>query len=175
MILVLLQVVLGNHALSDYFVVLLGDHFFHFNYCIPSLDSRPLAARSRTSGLPRRQHVQVSPSAPLLPDNGADMASPSSRDEESLSKVGATGTVLDLDELGQKEGYILDSSHAQGGLKTTADGRTILIPQPSDDVNDPLNWSQFKKNVVLVVISAMALVPDYGSATGAVALLPQAA
>lgn len=103
------------------------------------------------------------------------MASPSSRDEESLSKVDATGTVVDLDELGQKEGYILDSSHAQGGLKTTADGRTILIPQPSDDPNDPLNWSQFKKNVVLVVISAMALVPDYGSATGAVALLPQAA
>jgi len=121
------------------------------------------------------QCIQVSTSPPRLPDNGAEMASPSSKDEESLSKVDATGTIVDLDELGQKEGYILDSSQAQGDLKTTADGRTILIPQPSDDVNDPLNWSQFKKNVVLVVISAMSLVPDYGSATGAVALLPQAA
>lgn len=101
------------------------------------------------------------------------MASPAH--SESLSKVEATNAIVDLDELGRKEGYMLDSTQAQGDLKTTADGRTILIPQPSSDKNDPLNWSQLKKNVILGVIAATALVPDYGSATGAVTLLPQSA
>jgi hypothetical protein len=69
-----------------------------------------------------------------------------------------------------------------------------LIPQPSDDPNDPLNWSQTKKNIILGVVSFTgmlirstapidiqklnndaALLPDYGSATGAVTLIPQAA
>ena len=98
----------------------------------------------------------------------------SSDDNESPSKDDMKGLVVDLDELGRKEGYLLDSAYAQGELKTTHDGRTILIPQPSDDKNDPLNWSQTKKNVILFVIAATALIPDYGSATGAVTLLPQA-
>ena len=113
------------------------------------------------------------------------MASPpSSHDEESLSKnVNTTvdnldsdrANDVDLDQLGEKDGYILDSALAGGNLKTTTDGRTILIPQPSDDPNDPLNWSNVKKHVLLFVIAATSLLPDYGSATGAVTLLPQSA
>ncbi|KAG8629787.1 hypothetical protein KVT40_001406 [Elsinoe batatas] len=74
------------------------------------------------------------------------------------------------------EGYIadVDESH-RGSLKTTKDGHTVLIPQPSDDPNDTLNWSVTKKHVVLFIISFAAFLPDYGSATGAVTLLPQAA
>ena len=80
-----------------------------------------------------------------------------------------------LEEIGEREGYVLnDASLAQDqGLKTTADGQTILIPQPSDSPNDPLNWSQFRKHLLLIIISCTALLPDYGSATGAVALQVQ--
>lgn len=99
----------------------------------------------------------------------------SSTDVESFGKDEATRTIIDLDQLGEKEGYLLDSSLAQGGLKTTDDGRTVLIPQPSEDANDPLNWSKTKKHVILFIIAATSLIPDYGSATGAVTLLPQAA
>lgn len=88
---------------------------------------------------------------------------------------------VDLDRLGEKEGYVLDASTFRtehGGqeapLKLTPDGKTVLIPQPSDDPNDTLNWSQTKKHIVLFIISAVAFLPDYGSATGAVTLLPQA-
>lgn len=86
----------------------------------------------------------------------------------------------DLDEIGELEGYIVDVSLVQDKalvdrLKLAKDGRTILIPQPSDDPHDPLNWSWWKKHVTLIVISMTAFLPDYGSATGAVALIPQAA
>lgn len=57
-------------------------------------------------------------------------------------------------------------------LKTSEDGH-ILYPQPSDDPNDPLNWSWRKKHLILFVISATSFLPDYGSATGAVTLIPQ--
>ena len=60
------------------------------------------------------------------------------------------------------------------GLQTAHDGKTILIPQPSSDPNDPLNWSGLKKHVTLMVITVVAFLPDFGSSMGIVALLPQA-
>lgn len=81
----------------------------------------------------------------------------------------------DLEEIGEREGYVLHdvSLATERGLKTTADGQIILIPQPSDSPNDPLNWTPFKKHLVLIIISCTAFLPDYGSATGAVTLVPQ--
>ena len=86
----------------------------------------------------------------------------------------------DLDEIGEVNGYIVDVSLITDKslverLKLAPDGKTILIPQPSDDAHDPLNWSWFKKHLTLIIISMTAFLPDYGSATGAVALIPQAA
>lgn len=82
--------------------------------------------------------------------------------------TGTTGDpsdhVLDINALG-----------AEGqGLKTAHDGKTVLIPQPSSDPNDPLNWSPLKKHVVLLVIAVVAFLPNFGSAMGIVTLLPQA-
>ena len=72
--------------------------------------------------------------------------------------------ILDVKELG-----------AEGqGLQTAQDGKTVLIPQPSSDPNDPLNWSRLKKHVILLVITVAAFLPDFGSSIGVVALLPQA-
>lgn len=62
----------------------------------------------------------------------------------------------DLDYVGGLEGYVLDAQAGNASrrhLKTTNDVSTILIPQPSVDPNDPLNWSQTKKNIILIVIS----------------------
>ncbi|KAI1263292.1 MFS general substrate transporter [Xylariaceae sp. FL1019] len=67
------------------------------------------------------------------------------------------------------------STHDGDASKLATDGLTRLIPQPSDDPGDPLNWPQFRKNVILFVIAFAAFLPDYGSATGAVTLIPQAA
>ncbi|CZR62199.1 related to HOL1 protein [Phialocephala subalpina] len=58
-------------------------------------------------------------------------------------------------------------------LKMHHDGSTILVPQPSSDPNDPLNWSVMKKHVFLFVIAVTAFLPDYGSSTGAITNLVQ--
>lgn len=41
-----------------------------------------------------------------------------------------------------------------GGLKhgTGKNSHIILAPQPSEDPNDPLNWSQSKKHIILAII-----------------------
>ena len=64
-------------------------------------------------------------------------------------------------------------SRRPGALKTTHDGRIILSPQPSSDVNDPLNWSQSKKMTILLIISATAFLADFGSSMGAVTSVVQ--
>ena len=89
---------------------------------------------------------------------------------------------LDLDHIGETQGYVLDEAilrrqlglSADAKLKTAKDGKTLLIPQPSDDPRDPLNWPAWRKHVTLLVICMAGAMGDYGSATGAITLLPQA-
>lgn len=33
-----------------------------------------------------------------------------------------------------------------GDVKLSADGETLLVPQPSDSPDDPLNWSDFVRS-----------------------------
>lgn len=88
---------------------------------------------------------------------------------------------LDLERLGEYQGYSLDETvlKQQLGLADTAvlkkdsTGR-VLIPQPSDDPNDPLNWSPWRKRSILIMLSCAAFTCDYSAATGASALLVQA-
>lgn len=58
-----------------------------------------------------------------------------------------------LDSGGEDSGYgdlqVLSTSDSDS-LKKTQDGKTVLIPQPSDSSNDPLNWS-FVRLVVLLL------------------------
>ncbi|KAL8831348.1 MAG: hypothetical protein Q9170_005341 [Blastenia crenularia] len=65
-------------------------------------------------------------------------------------------------KLDQSEGMVL----AQG-----AD--MVLLPQPSTDPNDPLNWRPSKKMTILLVISMTAFLPDFGSSMGAVTSVVQ--
>ncbi|KAL6244801.1 hypothetical protein RBB50_008329 [Rhinocladiella similis] len=49
-------------------------------------------------------------------------------------------------------------------LKTTADGKFILIPQPPDDPEHVLNWSWRKKHLILFVLFYSTLMTDMTSA-----------
>ena len=60
-----------------------------------------------------------------------------------------------------------------GGLKRSPSGHHLLIPQPSNNPDDPLNWTKYKKHVVLLVISAVSFLPDFGSAVGGVTSVVQ--
>ena len=86
---------------------------------------------------------------------------------------------IDLETWGEEHGYVLDVEVLKEitpkwrNYHLDKDGRTVLIPQPSSDPNDVLTWSWSKKHITLFVISATAFLPDYGSATGAVTLIPQ--
>ncbi|EON61602.1 hypothetical protein W97_00817 [Coniosporium apollinis CBS 100218] len=80
--------------------------------------------------------------------------------------------VLKKDQLDGRDGtYIVDKEIPEtalesgtispNGLKTTADGKTILIPQPSDDPNDPLNWSWVKKHTVFAALLPGCFLTDW--------------
>jgi hypothetical protein len=56
-------------------------------------------------------------------------------------------------------------------LKTLATDDIVLIPQPSDDVNDPLNWSKIKKFLAFVPILVFAFLGNWVTAGLGVALL----
>lgn len=98
------------------------------------------------------------------------------KNQLTTEEVENGGPVDDLHEFKESEGYIarVDTTH-RGNLRVAKDGHTVLIPQPSDSPLDPLNWSTTRKHVILLIIGFAAFLPDYGSATGAVTLLPQAA
>ena len=49
----------------------------------------------------------------------------------------------------------LDGSVLQTHSKKSSNG-IVLVPQPSDDPLDPLNWSQQKKLLTLSIVSAAA-------------------
>lgn len=74
---------------------------------------------------------------------------------------GDGGLVVDIEEARREFGDAVASK-----LKLASDGRTILWPQPSDDPNDPQNWSSSKKNFMLFIVTAAAFVPDFISSCG---------
>lgn len=73
------------------------------------------------------------------------------------------------------EGYIVDPSlypnHA-AGLKTSHDG-FVLVPQPLDNSEDPLNWSPRKKWLIVAIIAYIAALADYTGGTAIITIIPQ--
>ena len=106
---------------------------------------------------------------------------PDMRDEKfplpETIHANAESRELDTDlQYGSHSGYVLDATRLNQNdtTKLSRDKRMILIPQPGDDPNDPLNWSQYRKNLTLALVCACTFLPDYGSVTGAITLIPQA-
>ena len=71
--------------------------------------------------------------------------------------------VLEDHHLEHVPGTVIISDKAQNlnvdGAKhsTGRDADIVLVPQPSNDPNDPLNWPQWKKEMCMVIISGAAL------------------
>ncbi|KAK6953783.1 hypothetical protein Daesc_003745 [Daldinia eschscholtzii] len=53
-------------------------------------------------------------------------------------------------KLGEEQGPSFDAA-STGDLKK--DGYIILVPQPSDSPNDPLNWSMVQKNSIMLILA----------------------
>ncbi|GAA6020660.1 hypothetical protein JCM10207_007814 [Rhodosporidiobolus poonsookiae] len=64
---------------------------------------------------------------------------------------------------------------AAAGLKTAKDGKTVLVPQPSDDPRDPLNWPEWKKHTILLIVALAAFGGDFQSGAGIPLLSSQGA
>ena len=54
-----------------------------------------------------------------------------------------------------------ESGKVRPNLKTTQDGRTVLLPQPSDSPLDPLNWTWWKKHTVLLALLPGCFLTDW--------------
>lgn len=55
-------------------------------------------------------------------------------------------------------------------LKLSSDGQYVLWPQPTDDPDDPQNWSDREKTLQLMIITLAAIVPDFDSGIGIAAI-----
>ena len=82
------------------------------------------------------------------------------------AKVQATATADDIISMYQGdpgEGYNVDARHSEveelSTTKVAEDDHTILIPQPTNDPNDPLNWTFAKKHLMLAIISFISFLP----------------
>ncbi|EON66743.1 hypothetical protein W97_05989 [Coniosporium apollinis CBS 100218] len=76
-------------------------------------------------------------------------------EDRKLDHVPGTATVLDDEARQREENVVVDPN-----LKYDRSGPhpIILVPQPSDDPNDPLNWPLWKRDVILVVLSLLSVI-----------------
>ncbi|KAI9724399.1 MAG: hypothetical protein M1812_000467 [Candelaria pacifica] len=65
------------------------------------------------------------------------------------------GTCLVLDDASRSP----ETAHTNARLKYDRTGRVpiILVPQPSDDPNDPLNWPIWKRDAILLILSILGV------------------
>ncbi|KAI7950492.1 hypothetical protein MJO29_009166 [Puccinia striiformis f. sp. tritici] len=59
-------------------------------------------------------------------------------------------------------------------LKLDKTGKVVLWPQPSEDPNDPQNWSDSRKLKNLIICTMAAFIPDFDSGIGVACLFPLA-
>ncbi|KAF4547707.1 Hypothetical protein D9617_37g012330 [Elsinoe fawcettii] len=86
-------------------------------------------------------------------------------------------TVQALPDSARTDGGLLlrVDEESVGSLRLAKDGHTVLLPQPTDDKNDPLNWSWTKKHLILFTVAWGSLCSDFTSASGSATVIVQAA
>ncbi|KAJ4988389.1 Protein HOL1-like protein 2 [Stagonosporopsis vannaccii] len=65
------------------------------------------------------------------------------------------GSVLVLDD-GSKRQVAQDAARTH--LKYDKTGKILLVPQPSDDPNDPLNWPLWKRDLIIIILSLLSVI-----------------
>jgi hypothetical protein len=72
---------------------------------------------------------------------------------------------LDIETAANSDG-LYQVKDTDAGLKLAKDGSTVLIPQPTDDNADPLNWSWLKKHKAFFALLLPSLLTDWGMTWG---------
>jgi hypothetical protein len=72
-------------------------------------------------------------------------------DDNKLPHV--PGTALLDQEAAHSEGYTQALKHASG-----SNANLILVPQPSEDPNDPLNWAKYRKDLAFTILAMGAMI-----------------
>ncbi|KAI0031949.1 MFS general substrate transporter [Vararia minispora EC-137] len=102
------------------------------------------------------------------------------RERDQVEVDGVSETLLDLrmyHELNAGS-LVVDPEEAKiefgeavaSRLKLSRDGTKVLWPQPTDDPEDPQNWSERRKIIQLVIITLAAIIPDFDSGIGIAAI-----
>lgn len=74
---------------------------------------------------------------------------------------------VDIEQAANIDGlYLVTKENSNTNLKLASDGTTVLIPQPSDDPEDPLNWSWFRKHKAFAALLLPSLLVDWGMTWG---------
>ena len=96
---------------------------------------------------------------------------------DAASADSPTAVTFEVNEIQEAlDGYVLDPSRYPdnaSSLKLSEDGKNVLIPQPTDSPNDPLNWSYRKKAITLIIIAYIAALADYTGGTAIITVIPQ--
>ncbi|KAH6872381.1 major facilitator superfamily domain-containing protein [Alternaria rosae] len=77
--------------------------------------------------------------------------------DHALEQVPGTAQVLEGEqrrEIERNAGSII----GRPGLKYDKTGTILLVPQPSDDPNDPLNWSLRRRDTILFLLSVLSVI-----------------
>ncbi|KAI9788703.1 MAG: hypothetical protein M1816_006754 [Peltula sp. TS41687] len=77
----------------------------------------------------------------------------------SLKQVPGTVHVLEDITSQQRLAGVDQQQAIKAGVKYDRSGKTpiILVPQPSDDPNDPLNWPLWKRDLIIVILSIVSI------------------
>ncbi|CBX90141.1 similar to MFS transporter [Plenodomus lingam JN3] len=75
-------------------------------------------------------------------------------EDTKLDHVPGTAHVLQGDE----RRAIEQTAARHMGLKYDKTGTILLVPQPSDDPNDPLNWPLWKRDVIIFLLSLLSVI-----------------
>ncbi|KAK4703847.1 hypothetical protein P7C70_g2363, partial [Phenoliferia sp. Uapishka_3] len=147
----------------------------------PHPDSQPIPIHRRLLLKPCFQMSQREKSLvdSIDPSQPAEKAVPSADYIENYT--GRTGFSSNFAAVAEAKGFkpddgrlVVDPAEARieygdeiaDHLKTNNKGTKVLWPQPSDDPNDPQNWSPTKKNIQLLILTLASFVPDFASGIG---------
>ncbi|KAK6383156.1 hypothetical protein LTR65_010393 [Meristemomyces frigidus] len=71
--------------------------------------------------------------------------------DTKLQHVPGTATLADFDQ-------IAAGAPRDGNVKYSKDGTTILVPQPSDDPRDPLNWPLWRRDLTTGILCLLSVI-----------------